>query len=365
MYNKNESCIGIVCILNSNCSEDIMNFLPPPNDNKVLAFGIGTAGSHILSYLANNNMFIDNYVSISCDKQDLEFASNTEKIFLDIGAKGNRTPSYIRGATQIYMKEIRRILNSTRLVFLISGLGGCTGSGLAPLISKIAKEEGALTINIVITPFSFEKSKHFYTGIALKNIKKNSDAVIIVDNDMISSINPQMSISEFYTIINEKISISLSGIIESSGELNVGMNKLIDTITNHGYSVLSIGTSSSINKAEDATVRAVESIYNVGEPEEVKKVILHLIGGKNITTNEIVSSTSRLNTMLGMGSLEVYQGCNVNSGDTMTAILLVSGFENTKFDNYDPIDKALHNNHIDPDMDCSIDFELLELVQME
>ncbi|MFC1754832.1 hypothetical protein ACFL96_15800 [Thermoproteota archaeon] len=342
-----------------------MDFLPPPSDNKVLAFGIGTAGCRILSYLENTDMCVDNYVSISCDKQDLEFVSNSKKMFLDIGVMGNRTPSHVRGATQGYMNEIRRILNGTRLVFLVSGLGGCTGSGLTPLISKIAKEEGVITINVAITPFGFEKSKHFYTGTALKNIKKNSDAVIIVDNDMIFSDNPQMSISKFYSIINERISVSLSGIIESSGELNVGINKLIDTITNHGYSVLSIGTSSSINKAEDATVRAVKSVYDVGEPEEVKNAILHLIGDKNITANEIVTSTSRLNTMLGTGSLEVHQGFNANGGGTMTAILLTSGFKTTKFDNYDPIDKALHNNQMDSDMDCGIDTELSELVQME
>lgn len=356
--------VFVTSILNHNCSENIMNYLPPPNDDKVLALGIGTAGCRVLSYLSNTKMGIDNYVSISCDKQDLEFISKSKKILLNIGVMSNRTPSHVRGAAQGHMKEIRSILEGTRLVFLVSGLGGCTGSGLTPLISKIAKDEGVITINVVITPFGFEKSKHFYTGVALKNIKNNSDAVIIADNDMISSDNSQMSISEVYSIVNERISISLSEIIESSGELNVGINRLIDT-TNQGYSVLSIGTSSSINKAEEATVRAIKSVYNVGEPEEVKKAILHLIGDKKITANEIVTSTSRVNTMLGNGSIEVHHGFNANSGGSMTAILLTSGFKTTKFDNYDPIDKALHNNQIDSDMDSCSNMELPKLIQME
>jgi cell division protein FtsZ len=247
----------------------------------------------------------------------------------------------------------------------VSGLGGCTGSGLTPLVSKVAKEEGIPTISVIITPFGFEKSKHFYTGIALKKVKENSDAVIIADNDMISSDKPQMPIPEFYSIINKRISTALSRIVESSGELNVGMNRLLDTITNRGYSILSIGTSSSINKAEEATVRAVESVYSVVEPDEANSAILHLMGDKRITANEVETSTSRLNTMLGKGSLEVYQGFNTNGGDAMTAVLLTSGFKSTKFDNYDPLEKILHNNQIDSDMDCGIDAKLSTLVQIE
>jgi cell division protein FtsZ len=263
------------------------------------------------------------------------------------------------------MREIREILGDARLVFLVSGLGGCTGSGLTPLVSKVAKEEGIPTISVIITPFGFEKSKHFYTGIALKKVKENSNAVIIADNDMISSDKPQMPISEFYSIINKRISTALSRIVESSGELNVGMNRLLDTITNRGYSILSIGTSSSINKAEEATVRAVESVYSVVEPDEANSAILHLMGDKRITANEVETSTSRLNTMLGKGSLEVYQGFNTNGGDAMTAVLLTSGFKSTKFDNYDPLEKILHNNQIDSDMDCGIDAKLSTLVQIE
>ena len=342
-----------------------MQFLPPPNTDKVLALGFGTAGCRILSHLERTNLGIDNHVYMSCEKKDLDYASISKKVFMDIGFTGNRTPSHVRGMAQRYMREIREILCDAKLVFLISGLGGCTGSGLAPLISKMAKEEGIFTISVVITPFGFEKSKHFRAGVALRKVKENSDAVIIADNDTISSDKSQMAIPEFYSIINKRISIALSGIVESSGELNVGMNRLLDTITNRGYSVLSIGTSSSINKAEEATVKAVESVYSVAEPDDANSAILHLIGDKKVTANELETSTSRLNTMLGKGSLEVYQGFNANGGDTMTAVLLTSGFKSTKFDNYDPLEKILPNNQMDSDMDCGIDTELSKLAQLE
>ncbi len=69
--------------------------------------------------------------------------------------------------------------------------------------------------------------------------------------------------------------------------------------------------------------------------------------------------------MLGKGSLEVYQGFNTNGGDTMTAVLLTSGFKSTKFDNYDPLEQILSNNQMDSDMDCGINTELSSLVQIE
>ena len=342
-----------------------MQYLPPPNADKVLAIGFGTAGCRILAHLERTNLGIDNHVYVSCEKKDIDYASKSKKIFMDSGYTGNRTPSSVRSVAQRHMKEIRKILSDARLVFLVSGLGGCTGSGLAPLISKMAKEEGILTISVIITPFGFEKSKHFYTGIALKKVKENSNAVIIADNDMISSNKAQMSIPEFYSIINKRITTALSGIVESSGELNVGMNRFLDTITNRGYSILSIGTSSSVNKAEEATVRAIESVYSVVEPDEANSAILYLTGDKRITANELETSTSRLNTMLGRGSLEVYQGFNTNGGDTMTAVLLTSGFKSIKFDNYDPLEKILHNHQIDSDMESGIDTELSSLDQIE
>lgn len=342
-----------------------MQYLPPPNTDKVLAVGFGTAGCRVLSHLEKTNISIDNYAYMSCEKQDLKCSSAGKSLFIDIGFRGKSTPSHIRGVAQKYMREIRRILSGSRLVFLVAGLGGSTGSGLIPLVAEVAKEEGVLTISIIAMPFGFEKSKHFYAGVSLKNVRKNSDAVIIIDNDIISSDKEQMPISRFYSLVNERISAALSRIVDSSGELSVGLNSMVDTITNNGYTILSIGTSSSINKAEEATVKAVESVYGIVEPEEASSAILYLVGDKSIAANELNTSTSRLNTMLGKGALEVHQGFSTSGGETMTAILLASGFKTTKFDDYDPLEKILHNRQIDSDMECGIDETLSNLVQIE
>jgi len=342
-----------------------MQYLPPPNMDKVLAIGVGTAGCRMLSNLESEKIHVDNYAYISCEKNDMDCSSLGKKLFIDSGFVGQNIPSNIRGTAQRYEKEIRRILSGSRLVFLVGGLGGATGSGLIPLIGEIAKEEGVLTISIIAMPFSFEKSKHFYAGISIKNVRRNSDAVIIIDNDMISSYKDQMSISHFYSIINERIAIALSKIADSTGELSVGMNRMVDTILNDGYSILSIGTSSSINRVEEATVRAAESIFPVAEPEEASKVILYLLGDQRLGPNEFMISTSRLNTMLGNGGLQVQLGFSSNSSNTITAILLASGFKSTKFDDYDPLSKILHDRSIDFDMESCIDKQLLNLRQLE
>ncbi|MFQ6134438.1 MAG: hypothetical protein ACE5KU_01320 [Nitrososphaerales archaeon] len=330
-----------------------------------MAVGFGTAGCRILSHLEKTGINVDSYAYLSCEKQDLECSSSGRRLFIDIGFRGKSTPSHVRGVAQKYMKEIRRILSGSRLVFLVAGLGGCTGSGLIPLVAKVAKEEGLLTVSVIAMPFGFEKSKHFYAGISLKNVRQNSDAVIIIDNDIISSDEEQIPIPRFYSLVNERISAALSRIVESSGELSVGLNRLVDTITNDGYTVLGIGTSSSINKAEEATVKAVESVYGIVEPEEASSAILYLVGDKSIAANELTTSTSRLNTMLGKGALEVHQGFTGKGGETMIAILLASGFRTTKFDDYDPLEKVLHNRQIDSDMECGIDEDLSNLVQIE
>lgn len=342
-----------------------MQYLPPPNMDKVLAIGVGTAGCRILSNLESKKIPVDDFVYISCEKNDMDCSSLGKKLFIDSGFGVQNIPSNIRGIGQRYEKELRRILSGSKLVFLVGGLGGATGSGLIPLIGKIAKEEGVLSISIIAMPFSFEKSKHFYAGISIKNVRRNSDAVIIIDNDMISSYKDHISISRFYSIINEKIAIALSRIVDSTGELSVGMNRLVDTILNDGYSILSIGTSSSFNRVEEATVRAAESLFPVAEPEEASKVILYLLGDQQLGANEFMISTSRLNTMLGNGGLQVQLGFSSNSSNNITAILLASGFKSTKFDDYDPLSKIFQNRSIDIEMESCINEELINLRQLE
>ncbi len=345
----------------------MMQYLPPPNADKVLAVGFGTAGCRILSHLEQTNMSIDSYAYISCEKKDMPHSSSAgSSLFMDIGFREGSSLGHVRGVAQKHMKEIRRILSGSHLVFLVAGLGGCTGSGLIPLVAQVAREEGIMTVSVITMPFGFEKSRHFYAGISLRNVRQNSDAVIIIDNDTISSDKRQMPIPRFYSLINERISVALSKIAESSGELNVGLNRLVDTITNNGYTVLGLGTSSSINKAEEATVKAAESVYGIVEPEEASGAILYLMGNKSLTANELATSTSRLNTMLGRGALEVHQGFSASGGETTVAILLASGFKTTKFDDYDPLDKVLQNRQIDSEMDYGIDAEdLSNLVQIE
>lgn len=352
--------------MNTPLSEDLTHYLPPPNNDKVLAVGLGTAGCRILSHLEKSGLNVDEYVYMSCEKQDLEYSSSEKTLFIDTGSIGKNTPSRVRGAAHKYVREIREAVSGSRLVFIVAGLGGCGGSGLTPLVARVAKEEGVLTVSVIVMPFGFEKSKHFYAGVSLKLVRQTSDAVIIIDNDIISSYDEQISISEFYALANAKIAVALSKLTDSTGELSVGLNRLIGTVTNEGYTVLSIGTSSSINKAEEATVRAVESIYRVAEHEEASRAILYLVGDNSVTASEVATSRSRLNTMLGRaGSLEVNVGFSANGGESLTAILLASGFKTTKFDDYDPLDKILHDRTIDYETDCSVYEDLSNLVQIE
>ncbi len=353
----------------SDVLEDLMDYLPPPNLDKILAVGIGTAGCRILSHLETADIGVDEYVYVSCDQRDLKVPifDARSQLFVDIGFDGKISPSYVRGVAQSYMKEIRSMLTGARLVFLISGLGGSTGSGLTPLLAQIAKEEGIRTVSIVTMPFGFEKSKHFYAGTSLKRVRQNCEAVIVIDNDTISSNGTQMPISKFYALANDKISSALSALVSSSGELSVGLNCLVDTVAGEGYTVMSIGESSSVNKAEDATTKAVESIYRIGEPEEASRAILYLVGDDGLAASEIATSTSRLNTMLGRSALEIHQGYSVgNGGGVLTAVLLASGLKTTKFDNYDPLAQILQNRQLDEEMDSSIIEELSSiLAQLE
>jgi hypothetical protein len=187
---------------------------------------------------------LENFVYISCDPEDVANVVFGKKILIDASKEYERTPSKIRGLAFSYLDQIKEALRGTQITFIIVGLGGSVGSGLAPLVAHCAKQVHSMVVGIVSMPYNFEKHKYFYAGCALRQLRENSDGIMLIENKAILSANKPLI--DAYADLHQGLSLALNSLLEpperdgtSNGVLNV-----VDFIKANPYSILRPPTES-------------------------------------------------------------------------------------------------------------------------
>lgn len=171
---------------------------------KIIVIGVGGAGNNAVNRMIDENIDSVSFYVANTDSQALSTSKAQERIVLGsemtkgLGAGGD--PEVGRKAAELSMEEIRDIVRGADMVFIAAGMGGGTGTGAAPIIARIAKEEGALTVAIVTRPFGFEGKKRItYSIEGLNNLKQEVDSIIVVSNDKLLMLNGRTPISDAFS----------------------------------------------------------------------------------------------------------------------------------------------------------------------
>lgn len=331
----------------------------------ILAVGIGSAGSRITSLLSRETLFVDRFAYVSCDADDFEMAGSGDKILIDCPVDQKLNPSMVRGLAIRSHSRIMGALRGAKVVFVISGLGGATGSGLAPLVASIAQECGATTVAVAVMPFDFEKKLMFYAGVSLRRLRAVARGVIVIDNDTMLRSSPNDStLTDVYGSANREAVKALASLLSSSSDSSVpvGLNKVLGTVLQGGYSLLGMSSSDTSDKAEEAVAGAVVSISKIAEAKEASRAVVILAGDSSVSASEVGVAVKRLGSMMNNQAVDVEYCVSYSGSSRLQVSLLASGFKTTKYDDYDPITQILGNRSIDDEMDCSLS-EGLELLQ--
>lgn len=321
----------------------------------ITAIGVGSAGSRIVSLLSKESLLIDRFVFISCDANDFEGAHG-ETLKIESPVDQKLTPALVRGLALPHIDKIRALMSGSRAVFVVAGLGGATGSGLAPMVTSIAQECGAVTVGVAVMPFDFEKKLKFYAGVSLRRLRSASRGVIVIDNDTLLNSSPDDSLVDIYTRANKEAAKTLSSILTKSAEtaLPVGLNKVLGTVLQEGYSLLGISNSDSPDKAEEALAGAVVSIGRLAETKEANRAIVILTGDASLSGTEVGLAVKRLGSMINNKAVDVEYGVNYSGSSQLQVSLLASGFKSTKYDEYDPLASILGDRIMDGEMDFAL-----------
>ncbi|MCF0199382.1 MAG: cell division protein FtsZ [Bacteroidaceae bacterium] len=234
-----------------------------PNIIKVI--GVGGGGGNAVDHMYREGIHDVSYVVCNTDRKALEKSPVPNKLQLGkdgLGA-GNR-PAKGREEAENSIDDIRNMLSdSTKMVFITAGMGGGTGTGAAPVIARCAKEMGILTIAIVTIPFMFEGNKKIDQALdGVEEIYKHVDAMLVINNERLREIYPELSFLNAYSCANDTLTIAAKGIAEiitMRGIMNLDFRDVTTTLQDSGVALMSTGYGEGENRLTKAIREAINS----------------------------------------------------------------------------------------------------------
>jgi len=331
----------------------------------VAAVGVGSAGIKIVSLLSRKQLFVGRFAYVSCDDGDFSTVDTKDTILIESPVDQKLTPAMVRGLALGSRTRIHDAVVGAKVVFVVAGLGGATGTGLAPVVASIARECGATAVGVAIMPFEFEKKTKFYAGVSLRRLRSSARGVVVIDNETLLRSSPEdTTLADVYDAANKAAVKALGSLLSgpAEGSRPVGLNKLLGTVLTEGYSLLGVSSSGTEDRAEDALAGAVVSLGELGDPKEATRAVVSMNCDSSLTAPDVGLVVDRVGSATGSKALDVEYGVDCSGTAQLQVSLLVSGFSSTKYDDYDPLAKVLGDRVLDDEMDFALP-EGLDLLQ--
>lgn len=333
------------------------------NEKPVLkVVGIGGGGGNAVNRMIENDVKGVDFIVINTDAQVLRLAKADTRLQigkqLTKGLGAGADPEIGEKAAEESEDEIREILRGSDMIFITAGMGGGTGTGAAPVVAKIAKELGALTVGIVTKPFSFEGRKRQAQAIkGLEMLKPLVDTLIVVPNDKLLYLTDKNTpMLEAFREVDNVLRRGVQGIAEIvaiPGLINVDFADVRNVMKNKGTALMGIGIASGPNRAIEAARKAIRSPLLEIDINGATDAIVFITSDVDIAMHEVVevmteiqnASTSEIDLICGTGF-------NIDLQGELIVTVIATGFDattntpkqvegelNTGFPNYKPIDK--------------------------
>lgn len=241
-----------------------------PVGARIIAIGVGGGGSNMIHHMCKERVKGIEYIVANTDAQALNNDAPTQKIQLGMkltrGLGAGMKPRIGKESALESYDDLRTKLEGANIVFVAAGLGGGTGTGAAPIIAKIAKQIGALTIAVVTKPFGFEGQKRQKLALeGLEELKNEADCIIVILNEhLLKLIDPKLGIKESFKIVDSVLARAVSGtsgVILASGlnDINLDFADLRTVMSHRGLALMGIGEHHGENAAQQAMLNAIES----------------------------------------------------------------------------------------------------------
>ena len=333
------------CFISIRFWEDKMAFFELDNDFDsgvdIRVFGVGGGGNNALNHMIASNIKGVEFIAVNTDRQALAKCGVAKKIC--IGEKGTTRgngagadPEKGAKAAEESADEIKEAMEGADMVFIAAGMGGGTGTGAAPVVARLAKEMGILTVAIVTKPFKFEGAvKMTRAEGGISELAKHVDSLVIIPNERLNDISEQRAtLFNAFKVVDDILRRgvqSISDTINFTGYINLDFADVTAIMKDAGLAHMGIGEASGENKTVEATRKAIDSPLLETSIEGATGVLINFTIGKDISLDE-TSAAGDLVAEAAAANANIIWGVSFdeNLDDTVKVTMIATGFEKKK-----------------------------------
>lgn len=305
---------------------------------KIKVIGVGGGGSNAVNQMINQDVKGVEFIVANTDVQALETSKAETRIQLGpkltrgLGAGSN--PEIGTKAAEESEEALTEALAGADMVFVTAGMGGGTGNGAAPVVAKIAKDQGSLTVGVVTRPFGFEgakRSKFADEGIA--HLKENVDTLIVISNNRLLETmdDKRAPMMEAFKVADNVLRQGVQGIsdlITSPGYINLDFADVKTTMANQGSALMGVGSASGESRTADATKKAISSPLLEVSIDGAEQVLLNITGGPDLSLFE-AQDASDIISQAATGDVNIIFGTSIDEslGDEVRVTVIATGID--------------------------------------
>jgi cell division protein FtsZ len=303
----------------------------------IKVIGVGGAGNNAVNRMIEENVEGVEFIAMNTDNQDLQSSKATKKILLgestSQGLGAGARPEVGRASAEESADEIKDAIKGSHMIFVTAGMGGGTGTGAAPVIARIAKDMGILTVGVVSKPFAIEGPKrgvHAVDGI--KTLKDSVDTIVIVPNQkLFEIIDKKTPIKEAFRTADKILRQGVQGITDlllSNSEINNDFADLKTLLTDKGNGLIGIGYGKGEGSAVEAATNAIESPLLEVSIEGATTALVHVTGGEDLSLYEANEALDAIRAK-ATPDLEIMLGINTNPDltDEIIVTVIATGYD--------------------------------------
>ena len=331
--------------------------LPKEKSSIIKVIGVGGGGSNAVNHMFSQDIEGVNFIICNTDAQALALSKVPNKVQLGptltqgLGAGAN--PDIGRQATEESLEEIRRILEvNTKMAFITAGMGGGTGTGGAPILAKICKDLGILTVGIVTTPFAYEGKKRLAQAEeGINTLKDYVDTLLVISNDKMRHQYGNLTMRAAFSKADNVLATAakcITDVINTTGQINVDFADVCTVMRDGGVAILGSATADGENRAQKAIQDAINSpLLNDNDIRGAKWILININsaeGETEFTMDEVDTIQNYLLSQAGEHT-NVIMGLGYDNslGDKIGITLIATGFENKAAIN-NPVEKKAQVN---------------------
>lgn len=313
--------------------------MPKDQSSIIKVIGVGGGGGNAVNHMYNLGITGVDFIVCNTDKQALDISPVPYKIqlgpSLTEGRGAGSVPEIGMNAATENIDEIKEILGSgTKMVFVTAGMGGGTGTGAAPVIARIAKEMGILTVGIVTVPFNFEgRKRRQQAEEGLENMRENVDTLLVINNERLREISGNLTLGNAFAQADDVLTTAAKGIAEVisvTGAINVDFNDVNTVMKDSGNAIMGSAVAEGENRAIKAVQDALTSpLLNENDIAGAKYVLLNITyGAQEVLMDEISDITDYIQDEAGSTADVIWgHGYDESLGDGLSVTIIATGFQ--------------------------------------